>query len=811
MLSDLRFAWRALLERPGFSALAVLTLAIGIGVNAVTFAAIDSLLRKPFRFAGADTLGRIHTTSQNNPYGQSSLPDFQDLARETRTLEAVFAEARMPFSLRGDGPDGTPAAGVAEQAWGLLVSVNYFEALRVKPRMGRLFGPGDSRGSDVPVVVSERFWSERLGGSESIAGRTLTLNGRIFPVIGVVPDGFQGPGGFYEPDLWLPLERLDAMKLPPDLGDRKTAWLAVLGRMKPAVTPAQARADLHGIMAQLAAAYPATNAGRGIAFTPVVEGVPEMRLIARLGWIGLGIVAIVLLIACFNVAGLLLARASERQREIGVRAALGATQGRILRQLLTEGLLLASVSGLLALIVAAWSAGLLSAFSLPSPIPQRLHIGLDARLAAFTLALVFAAGVLPALAPALQAARADLLRALRRESARGPRPSRARNAFVIAQVAGSTLLLAAALLFVRNFLNTSRVEPGFDIDRTLVLELTPTTYGYDDTRARTFFEQLAGRVGALPGIRHVALGDRAPFSVGFQTLVDVSATNDDCAATACRTAVEGGISPGYFAALGNPLRAGREITDQEYRGGAAVAVVNETMASALWPAGGAIGQWVRMGKDGRLVQIVGVSADITHQYLSSDRRWYLYRPLRPSEFRGRIAMVMRTAADPLAHAAAVQQQVHALDPDLPAAAKSTRERLELPLWPARTAARFFLVCGSLALILASVGLFGVTCYTVSQRTREFGVRMALGATPARVVRLVLREGLTLSLPGVALGIVGALLAMRLATRLLSGVGAGDPLTYVFAAAAQGAVALAACALPAIRATRSDPMGALRQD
>jgi predicted permease len=799
---DIRYAIRALLNRPWFSALAVLTLAIGIGVNTVAYSAINALLGKPMRFAGARELGWIQTTGGKSPYKQTALPDYLDLVRETRTFEAIIAEARIPLSMQ--------AGGGADQVWSLLVSGNYLTALGARPLVGRLLTASDGAGAELAVVVSERFWRERLDGGP-LAGRTLALNGRLFSIAGVIPEGFQGPGGLYEPDLWLPLERLELLGLSPSLTSRDEPWLTVAGRMKLGVTAAQAQADLRGVMSQLALAYPGSNTGRSVTFIPVSEGVPELRGLARVAWIGLAVVGIVLLIACFNVAGLLLARASERQREIGVRVALGASRARILRQLVTEGVILAVFSGAAALILSAWSADLLSAFSLPSPIPQRLHIVLDGHMIRFTLMLVAMAGVLPALIPALQATRADIVNVIRQQTAIGASASRARNLFVVAQIAGSTLFLAAALLFVRSFWNSAAFEPGFDTGHSLVLELNPTQFGYDQARSQRLFDALVDRLRQVPGIEQAALADRAPFSVGFPKTVDISVNGEDCSRTTCRSAIEFGVSSGHFAALGLPLVSGRELTEQEYASGAPVAIVGKAMASELWPAAEATGHWIRAGANGRLVQVIGVAADAKEMYSNRAARWYLYRPLRATEFRDRVAVVVRTAGDPGALVGVVQEQVRALDPALPARSVSTtRERMKLPLWPARTAAGFLTVCGTLALVLATVGLFGVTYFTVSQRTREFGIRVALGAAPRNVMTLVLREGLALSAAGVAIGTGGALVAVRLVSNTLIGVGPADPPAYLAAGVLQIAVALAACTLPAVRAMRADAMVALRQ-
>ena len=541
----------------------------------------------------------------------------------------------------------------------------------------------------------------------------------------------------------------------------------------------------------------------------MVEGNPEVRSLAPVGWIALAIVGVVLLIACFNVAALLLARAADRQREIGVRTALGASRGRILRQFAMEGLMLALVSGVAAIVVAGWSADLLSAFSLPSPIPQRLHIGVDRRLVGFTVMLVALAGIVPSLLPALQATRINLVASMRMETALGPRRSRLRNTFMIAQIAGSTLFVTAALLFLRSFWTQAGASPGFETAHLLVLELKPTDYDYDAPRSRALFDHLVERVGALPGVERVAIGDRIPFYVGFPRVTRLSAEGTDCAAVECPNVPMYGIGPGYMAALGVPMFAGRDFTQHELTAGDSV-IVSQKLASRLWPGRPAVGESVRETPSGRQLRVVGVAADIKHHMLSEAPREYLYRPMVPAQFGDTVTLIVRTSGDPGALLSTVQDQVRALDPKLPpGSAKTMAQRMEMPLWPARTAAGFLGICGTLALTLATVGLFGMTYLTVSQRTREFGIRAAIGATPRRVMGLVLREGIWLTVPGVVLGLAGAAIVGRLASSVLFGVSPADPLTYVASAALQGAVALAACLLPAHRATKADPMLALR--
>jgi predicted permease len=800
---DLKYAIRALLGRPAFSALAVLTLALGIGVNTVAFSALNALLYKPTSFSNAESLGWILGRVGSSGEDLVSWPDFQHFARNNTLFEAIAAEGRLPLSLQREGS--------AEQVWALVVSSNYLSMLGARPERGRLFTPDDLRSSEIAAVVSHRFWTNRLGGADSVAGSNVTLNGRTVSIVGVLPDDFQGPGGLYEPDLWVPIERLDVLSVSRDRQAGGRAWLTMVGRLKDGATPQQAQAELDSLSARLAPDFPDTHQSRSVRFIPMKEGHPDVRGLAPVMWIALAVVGLVLLIACFNVASLLLARASERRRELGVRSALGASRARVLRQLIAESVVLALASGIASLVVAMWSADLLATFSLPAPIPQRLHIGVDLRLVAFVAAMVAVAGVLPALVPAINATRADLLDALRTGSASAGTRSRARNGFVVAQIAGSTLFLAAALLFARSYVNSVTTDPGFDATQALVLELTPSTHGYDAPRARALMTSLVERVRALPGVTAAALADRAPFYVGFAREAEISASDSDCADPNCRSAIRYDVGPQHFAALGVHLLAGREFEDRDVESGA-VAVISAGTAARLWPGRQAVGQWLRVGEDSRQVQVIGVAADITHRSFREPPKSYVYLPLQADTFAGPMSMVARVSGDAAAFISPVHSQLLALDPAMPpGSVRTMAQRMELPLWPARTMAGFFLICGVLSVTLATIGLFGVTYYAVSQRTREFGVRAALGATPGAVVHLVLRDGLVLAAPGIALGICGALATGRVLANLLHGVSPFDPATFTAAAAFQVLVALVACVVPAIRAAAADPIRALRQD
>ena len=804
ILADLRYALRNIGRRPGFSALAVLTLAVGIGINAVAFTAVNALLFHPFVFKGVDRLGWIMLASPGNPYGQLSYTELADLKRHARVFDALSGQGRTPVAMMVDGR--------AEQIWALMVSDDYFRALETRPAIGRLLGPADAAGGDLAAVVSHTFWRTRLNG-ESIAGRTITIANREVSVIGVVPDGFQGPSGVYAPDVWLPLEKAAAFGLPRRLLTNEERWLGAFARLKEDAGVPQAQADLAALTAQLPPPLdPSDTRERKLGYFPMRDGHPEVQGMAPFVWVAMGIVGLVLLIACFNVAALLLARAAERKREIGIRTALGAGRMRIVRQLVTEGLVLAVMGGTAALVAAAWSGRLLEVFSLPAPIPQRLNLEVDARLVQFTAVMVLIAGVLPGLLPALQATRRNLVSSMRLGNMGDGRPSKTRGLFVAAQIAGSTLFLAMSLLFVRSFWNANAVDLGFETRQLVVAQFQPSLYGLEGTQAATFARDVAERVSAAPGTI-VALADRAPFTIGFPRAEVVSTSAIDCSTTACKPIVWYAAGPRYFEALALPLRAGRGFTEADLNTGTAI-VINEAMAHHLWPGQSPLGQTVRLGKGpasapSAPTEVIGVVGDI--RYVGLAARPEFYRPLGREDFNS-FSLVVRTTGSEASAIAAIRDAAHAIAPFMPIGSVAPMsERLELPMWPRRTAAGFLVICGSLALLLATVGLFGVTYFTVRQRTREFGIRIALGARPVDIIRQVLGEGVWLAGAGAAVGLLLAVLAGRLTSRMLLNVSPTDPPSFAATAAIEIAVALAACALPARRATQADPMLALRDD
>jgi putative ABC transport system permease protein len=801
VLADLRYAVRNIARRPGFAALAILTLAVGVGINTVAFTAVNGLLFHPFRFKDVDRLGWIMLATPGNPHGQLSYAEFGELRRHARAFDTVAAQGRQPLALTADGR--------VEQVWALFVSSDYFRALDTRPAFGRVIDASDASREDLAALVSHEFWRTRLHG-ESITGRTITIANRTVTVVGVLPEDSPGAHGLFLPDVWLSLERADAFGLPRRLLVNEDRWLGAIARLADGANAARADADLAAIGSQLTVPAGQEASSRRLAFFPMRDGHPEVQSLAPYVWIAMSVVGIVLLIACFNVAGLLLARATERQREIAIRTALGAGRWRIVRQLVTEGLLLALLSGCAALMLASWSGTLLSAFSLPAPIPQRLEMPVGSRVVIFTMLMVLMAGVLPGLLPALQATRRNIVSSMRLGGGGGSRPSRLRTVFVVVQIAGSTLFLATALLFVRSFLNANRADLGFNADHMVVARMDPSLYGFEGNRAAWFAREVADRVSSVPGIT-VTISDRVPFAVGYPPAAVVSTTTLDCLAASCKPTIYYAVGARHFEAVGIRLRSGRDFTVTELKTGGAI-VVNEAMAAALWPGRSPLGEPVRLGRESSSATVIGVAANAGQGYAGQAASPVFYQPIRDDDFRDGFTLVARSAGPDALAASAIRDAVRAVAPSMPIASLTTmKEFLDLPMWPRRTAAGFFVICGSLALMLATVGLFGVTYFAVRQRTREFGVRIALGARASDVVGQVLREGVRLAVPGAALGLVGAAVAGRLLARALLGVSAVDPLSFASTALLELVVALIACALPALRATQADPMIALRDD
>lgn len=800
---DLKHALRALLRRPAMSALAIFTLAVGLGVNTVAFSAVNALIFRPFHVPGADAMGWIFSGTQADPIAEASIPTFDAIARDARTLNTVAAEGRSPLALQ----TGSESA----QIWALVITPQYFNLVPPPVVIGRPLTPLDHRPDAVVAVVSERFWRARLNATTDLSAASVILNRQPVSIVGVVRDGYQGPGGIFEPDVWVPLDARRLLSLPADLDAKENGWLTIVAAPMAGVS---ADAIAHDIRPIVAASTGQPEAALRVQYVPVIDGHPEARAMKPMAAVALTAVGIVLLIACFNVAGLILAQSIDRQRDLGLRSALGATRGRLVRQLLTDGLVLAVLAGAAALLLANWSAALLSTFSLPAPIPQRLHFTTDWRLIGFSMAMSLVAALVPSIMPAWQVWRTDLTRWIRASasSAVGGRASaRARRAFLVLQVAGSTVFLILAAAFGRSFLLASSADTGYDTTHTVVMELGATRYGYSAARAQELTSQLIENVKRTPGVTAVSVGDRAPFFVGYPLNMKVNIDGRDCRTADCPNTMVYAVDDAHIAALGLTLAAGRmfDRARAEDRNGV---VVTKAAADKFWPGQFPIGREFRDGT-GQTWTVTGVVNDVSQRLLRGEPRMpYIYRPITEADFSRSVSIIARTSGDAESLVTPMRAALRDLDPSVPPDSVQTmRARMALPLWPSRTLAGFFGACGLLAMILATVGLFGVTHYVVSQRTREFGVRMAIGASGSVLQRMVISESMRLIAPGLVGGLLlGAALNSLIKAQMM-GLEPANARTFVLALLVEIAVAVLAAWIPARRAAQVNPLVALRAD
>lgn len=827
LLQDLRYALRNLRQSPLFTGVAVLTLAFGIGVNATLFTLVDSLLWRPLPLEAPEELVEVYSAvpSSNAPYTTSSYLDYLDLREQNEVFTDLAGHSKMIAQLTHGGR--------SEFIVGELVTGNYFEVLGVRTALGRTLEPSDDlRGEGAAVaVLGHRFWQKRLGADPSVVGTTLRLNGTAYSVVGVMNEDFGGTVAGVASDLWIPATRV--VDVEPagmiqlqgsqtggsKLEHRGWRWMFLTGRLQPRVPLEQAGAQLQTIASRLAQEYPDFNKGRELTLVPT----EEVRLhpsidqaLQPVAAVLFGVVALVLLIASANLANMVLSRATARRREVAIRLALGADRLRLLRQFLTESLVLSLLGGTLALLVSAWTTRLILAFQPPVDFSLSLDLRFDERLVFFTLALSFVTALLFGLLPALQASRPALVPALKDGGGGGGGERRfgLRQALVVVQVAVSLVLLVGAGLLARGLLAAHRVDVGFAPERVAVLWMHPGLLGHDKEQVEAFYRQLLENARELPGVESASLTSRLPFTLNehrAKLFIDGhQRTPEDAGYTIDSADVE----PGYFATLGLELVAGRDValTDTEDRG--RVAIVNETLARRFWPEGEAIGSSFRLvNSTGPAVEIIGVVRDhkVSSVMETSTPMVHFARQQR----RHDSAHLVARAAPGVSAAGllpALQRTALALEPDLPVASVTTLAgNLDVKLFPARAGAQLLSLFGALALLLASLGLYGVIAYSVSRRSREIGLRIALGAQPGDVKGMVVRQGMILVALGIAVGALAAAAAGRMLTAVLYGVSAADPLAFGLAITLLTTVALTANYLPARRAARVDPLEVLRQD
>jgi len=804
---DLRYSLRTLFKRPGFTFVVVTTLALGIGANATIFTWIKAVLLASLPgIEQPEKLVEIWGATRNNSALSSSYVDYLDYRDQNKVLSGLIAHQVLPLNLgRSEKP---------ERVWGAIVSGNYFDVLGVKALIGRTFLPEEDRTPNTHsvAVIGYGLWERRFGSDPNVLGRTITLNEHDFTVIGVAPRDFASPFAGLALDVWTPVMMKDYVARPHfSLTDRGSRWLMVMGRLKPGATVPQAQANIAAIAGHLEQEYPQTNEQMSVAVYSVLQSPFSLKQDMRPALaILMAAVAVVLLIACANVANLLLARAASRRKEIALRLALGGSRGRLVRQMLTESFVLASLGAALGLAIAFWTARSLAAFLPPYASRVTFDTRPDAVVFAFTLGLTVITTLLFGLAPTLHASKQDLVTAMKDNTAtvgRGPRKVSLRHALVITQVALSMVALVSAGLFVRSLQQAYRADPGFDPHGVLLASFDPFLSGYDESRGREFYRRLVERVRTLPGIQSATLARRLPFTgdgIAFASVaIDGYAPAKD---EDMRLNYET-VGPQYFQTMRIPLAHGRDFDERDQDGAPGVVIINETMAGRYWPGGDALGRRIKLTKD--WLEIVGIAKDVKNRSLSEAPQPFLYLPLL-QDYRSNMILVARTPTEPQQVSKSVRAVVAALDPGIPIFdVKTLEEHVGVSLYLQRMAATLLSIFGLLALSLAAIGLYGVMAYSVSQRTRELGIRVSVGAERHDIFKLILGQGLAMSVVGLLAGLVAALAVTRLTANLLYGVSATDPVTFIVIALLLLCVTLLACYFPARRATKVDPIIALR--
>jgi putative ABC transport system permease protein len=790
-----------LLKKPGFTLIAVLTLGLGIGANTAIFSVVNAVLLRPLPFPEGERLTQIflnnpETASGRGGYGNA---DFQALRERNQSFEKIAAvSSGNRFSLTG--------SGAPEQVIGASVTAEFFDMLGVRPQRGRTFQAGEDKpGSPRTVVVSHGFWEKYLSSNPNAVGQTVTLNNESFTVIGVMAPDFHFTA-FGPAELWT------ALQLNPPRG-RPPYFLRVIGRLKPGVSAEQAQAEVSAIANQTQQQYPNSTpkVARAESFKRAIIGDTQLSLSVLLG-----AVFFVLLIASVNVANLLLARATEREREMAVRTALGAGRLRLIRQALTESALLALVGATLGWLLGHWGVDLIVALS-PENLPRFDEISLDGRVLGFTLLMTCFSGLVFGLAPALQSSQVDLNTTLKdggRSGAEGFRRNRLRRLFIVSEFALALLLLVGAGLMIRSFLRLQRVNPGFTPDRVLTAQIVLPQSSYREAaRVGAFQRQLLQRVQALPGVQAASVSMSLPPNLLMMRNPFAVEGQPPSPGQSQPTAEHLLVSPDYFRALGIQQLAGRAFTDADDANAPQVIIINEALARQYFPNQDPVGRRLQFGDynpAGQWAPIVGVVADVKYSGLHEAIQPALYTAFQQNLWWRSMYLAVRAGGDPLSLANAVRNEVWALDRDLPVSQIKTMDQLMSEAVGEPRAYTLLLgILGAVALLLAAVGIYGVMAYAVTQRTHEIGVRMALGAQSGAVLRLVVGAGMKLALLGTAIGLLAAFALTRLMSKLLFGVRPTDPITFALIALLLMGVALLACYLPARRATKIDPMIALR--
>jgi predicted permease len=806
---DLRYAFRVLAKSPGFTLVAIVTLALGIGINTGIFSVMNAALFRPLPVEQPNQLVTFRDVRDDGGSSTSlSYPDYAYYRDHNEVFSSMLVYGAVQLSWRRAESDALVR--------GYLVSGNYFDMLGVEPVLGRGFLPEEDQtlGTHPVAVVSHEFWRQRLAGDPNAVGSSLVLNGHNFTLVGVAPPGFRGTDITNSPDVWAPTMAQPLVRPGEQHLTRGHRWMKVVGRLRPGVSIEQAQANADVMYSQLLREFPNEFDARRVQLEPTTGLPGEQSSVLSAFAMLMAVVGLILLIACGNVANLFLERATARRKEIAIRLAMGAGRARIVRQLLVEGALLSLAGAAAGLLLAVWATE--AAFSIEMPFGGSLGLDLtpDGRVLGYTAALSLLTVMFFGLAPALRATRPDVMPSLKDDASGVPRPGRfnLRGALVVGQVALCFVVLACAGLFLRNLQRTYAVDLGFNSERVLLMSFDLNLHGYDEPRAKAFGETLLADARALPGVESAAFAHVVPLDFNSSATMAVpEGTGADPNDRRYRVEYSQ-ITPSYFETAGIPLRAGRDFTERDREGSTPVAIVNESLAQRYWPNESAVGKRIHLwGPDSPLAQVVGVATDSKYGSLTEEGTPFLYMPLLIG-FRPDVNLLLRTRGAPRELLQPLRDSVRTIDPAVAVMGVRTfEEQVGRAYFLPRNSALLLSGFGMLALLLAAVGLYGVISYTVSRRTREVGIRMALGARHADVLGLVVGEGFRLALVGVAVGLAAAFTVTRFLGGMLYRVSPTDPLTFVIVPAVLTVVAVVASYVPARRASRVDPMRALRYE
>ena len=819
---DIRYTVRMLIKNPGFSAIAILSLALGIGANTTIFTVVNAILLHPLpvkdisRLVEVDTIDtKTRVTTANTTKLGMSYRNCQDYGRQNQVFSGLSCIAGpLPLTWSG-GPE-------PKQVLGQMVTANYFEVLGLTPVRGRFFLPDEDTkpGGNNVAVLSYSMWVNKFGSDPNIVGKVLTLNATPYTVIGVGPRGFKGAFIFGNAEeVWIPVSMYSQVLagfFKDNFNDRRFLDTGVIARLKDGVSLSGAEASLKTIASQLEKAFPKDNASRSVALTPLADaavGVNNRSQLVLAGGLMMGIVGLVLLIACVNVANLLLAQAARREKEMGLRAALGASRRRVTQQLLTESLVLAVLSGIVGIAIAYGGRAVLWSFRPPFILDGDLDIAFDSHVLYFTFGVAMLTAILTGLAPAIKVARPNLIEVLK-VGGRGGSVSWARNRFrsllVVTEIALALVALVGAGLFVRSMQNAQRVDPGFESRNLFVFAFDLGALHYDEAHAQQYFRAAIERAEASPGVASATIASNFPLGGGFARTVFPEGEDEASGYRGTLTQLND-IAPNFFKTLHIPLVSGREFTDADRKDTTQVVIVSEAMAKQFWPNQNAVGKRFHFFGDPQLREVVGVARNTVVNAIGEEPQPLAYLPLT-QDFSPAVAMQVRTTGQPQPVIATVRSHVQSLDTNLALTNWNTiGELLDQGLWAPRMGAALLAVFGGVALILAVVGVYGVLSFSVNQQTREIGIRMAMGAQTGSVLGLIVKQGMRLAMVGLVLGLVFAFAAMRLLSSLLFGVSAHDPIIFGSVTLILATAAILACYIPARRAAHVDPLVALRYE